>query len=306
MGPAREAAPAGGVIGRLAALGRRLRPARVSAWPADRDDPPATAIIPDPQGARPGTLRFRATGPHQKGPNAIEVLVPDGMDPARRYPVVYLLPVNTGTDGPWGSGVAEAMRCGLHNRHRAIFVGPAFDTVPWYGDNPDRPEVCQATHLTRAVIPFIDREFPTLPGPEGRFVAGFSKSGLGALSLFLQHPELFGSVAAFDPAFAPTPANFNRWGVADSYGSRSNFERADPMVLLGRHRGRLRGGRRRIVLLCGGPGVRVGAERYRARLAELGIPFLYMLGSNMPHTWTSGWLSLAISGLAPGEPAAGA
>lgn len=154
------------------------------------------------------------------------------------------------------------------------------------------------------MIPFVDREFPTVADPAGRFVVGFSKSGLGALSLFLRRPDLFGRVAAFDPALAPTPANFLAWDVVHSYGTRANFDRCDPMTLLRSARSRLRGRVRRIVLLAGGPSPRLGADRYRARLAELHIPFVFIAGSNMAHTWSSGWLPLAIAALAP-ETAAG-
>ena len=228
--------------------------------------------------------------------------MPDGVRPDARYPVVYLLPVTTGTDCAWGSGIAEARRGDLHNRHQVIFVAPAFDSIPWYGDNPLRPEVRQSSYLTDVVIPFVDREFPTCAGPDGRSVVGFSKSGLGALSFFLRRPDLFGQVAAFDPALAPTPRNFRAWPVVHSYGTRSNFDRSDPLPLLTRHRSRLRRSPQRIVLLAGGPGPRSGADRYRERLTEFRIPFVYILGSTMAHTWTSGWLPLALAALAPDLP----
>lgn len=258
-------------------------------------------IVRDLEGARPGTLRYTVEGPHQKGPNALEVLLPEDFDGEGRYPVVYLLPVNTGTDGPWGSGIVEAMAGGLHHRHRAIFVAPAFDTVPWYGDNPERPEVRQSSYLLETVVPFVDREFPTVAGPEGRQLVGFSKSGLGALSLFLRHPEVFGDVAAFDPSPRPGSRAFRAWGVAESFGRPENFDASDPMLLLGRRRRELRLRGRHITLLVGGPGCRKGAEMYLARLRELHIPFVAIHASDMAHTWSSGWLPLALAALAPGS-----
>lgn len=103
---------------------------RPGPTPARDDDAADRATITlDPAGLRPGTSCYTATGSHQRGPNKIEVLVPDDLETGRSYPVVYLLPVNTGTDGPWGCGIAEARRGDLHNRHRAIFVAPAFDSI---------------------------------------------------------------------------------------------------------------------------------------------------------------------------------
>ena len=83
----------------------------------------------------------------------------------------------TGTDGRWGSGIAEARRIDLHNRHRVIFIAPAFDTTPWYGDNPLRPEVRQASYLTDVVIPFVDGAFPTVAEPAGRSVVRLQQVG---------------------------------------------------------------------------------------------------------------------------------
>ncbi len=265
------------------------------------NDPGAgvATITRDRVGLRPGTLCYSVTSPQQVGRTKIEVLVPDVIEPGRRYPVAYLLPVNVGTDGRWGSGIEEAWRGDLQNRHGVILVAPSFAAIPWYGDHPERPEVRQASFVTDVVVPFVDREFATIATPGGRSVVGFSKSGLGALSLFLRHPDQFGSVAVFDPAPAPSTANFHRWGVDQSHGTRADFDRVDPLPLLARQRGGSRRRARRIVILSGGPGRRTGAASYRERLADLGIPFVSILDSGMAHTWTSGWLPLALAALDP-------
>ena len=50
---------------------------------------------------------------------------------------------------------------------------------------------------------------------------GFSKSGWGAFSLLLRHPEVFGRAAAWDaPLMLEQP---NRYGMGAVFGSQENF-----------------------------------------------------------------------------------
>jgi S-formylglutathione hydrolase FrmB len=256
-------------------------------------------ITPDPHSINPGIQSFTVVSDYQKGPNELEVLLPDDYSPNTRYRVVYLLPVNVGTSGPWGSGIVEARRLNLQNQYQLVFVAPAYDTLPWFGDNPLRPEIRQNGYLLDVVIPFIDSHFSTLASAKGRMLVGFSKSGLGAWSLFLMHPDLFDQVAIFD-SFEGRPTNlqWTTWGFADTYGTRENFDRYDPMLLLDKQKTLLQHEPRRITLLGGGPGMRIGVDNYHAVLQNENIPFIYIQGSYMQHNWTSGWLPLAIAGMA--------
>lgn len=265
---------------------------------------PTTALSPPPgvtfekTAGEPGLVTYTVTSPYQRGPNAVEVLLPDAFDPsgATRYRVVYVLPVNTGTGGRWGHALLEIKRLNLHNRYAAIFVMPAYDTEPWFGDHPIDPTVRQQAYLTDAVIPLIDRTYPTADAA-GRFLIGFSKSGWGGLSLFLRNPTLFEQVAVFDPFGGPmTDEMFTKWGIAASYGTRENLDRFDPHVLIER-RGKELGPKRRIVLMAGGPGSRIGVDVLHAKLRDAKVPYTYVLGSDMAHDWTSGWLPLAVAGI---------
>ncbi len=264
---------------------------------------PATSIARDAEGVNPGILCYTVNSGYQKGPNKLEILLPDGMEKGKRYPVVLLLPVNTGTKGNWGSGIVEVQKRDLHNRYGVICVAPAYDTEPWYGDNPGRPQVRQQAYLLDVAIAFVEKEFPTLGESRGRFVVGFSKSGLGALCLFLRNTEAFSRVAAFDPSIGPpSQETFKTWGFAESYGTRENFDNYDPMLLLEKKQKVLAGKDRRIVLMADGPGSRIGVDVLKTRMGDLKIPHTYVLGSDMGHSWNTGWLPLAFAGL--GIPAA--
>jgi hypothetical protein len=260
-------------------------------------------ISPDVASVHEGIRSYNVTSAYQKGPNKLEVLLPDDYSPKNQYRVLYLLPVNAGTDGEWGSGIVEARRLNLHNQYQLICIAPAYEVLPWYGDNPDKPDVRQSSYITDVVIPFVDREFSTIRNKDGRLLVGFSKSGFGALGLFLMHPDTIGKVAVFD-SFVNLPElkYYTEWGLAETYGPMKNFDRYDVLELLRKQKDLFQKPPIRITILAGGPDSRIGVDALQSRLKDFNIPYIYILGSNMPHTWTSGWLSLAVASIAQPEP----
>lgn len=280
--------------------------ATLSAESSNDSQPAVTTEIKlDDQGVHKGIRSYTVTSAYQKRPNKLEVLLPDGYSPTNRYRVLYLLPVNAGTDGQWGSGIVEARRLNLHNQYQLLCVAPAYEILPWYGDNPGQPTVRQSSYVLDVVIPFVDREFSTVTNQEGRLLVGFSKSGFGALGLFLMHPDTFGKVAVFD-SFVNLPKlkNYTEWGLADTYGPVENFDRYEVLNLLTQQKSLLQKGPCRITILAGGPGSRIGVDALQSRLKDSTIPYIYILGSTMPHTWTSGWLAPAVASIAQPEPMA--
>lgn len=267
--------------------------------PAPAPAPQKTVITADAESVHKGIRCYTVVSAFQKGPNKLEVLLPDNLTTTRCYPVVYLLPVNPGTDGQWGSGIVEAQKSNLHNQYQMIFVAPAYEIWPWFGDNPEKPEVRQSSYILNVIVPFIEKEFPVKADKENRLLIGFSKSGLGALGLFLMHPELFGRIAIFDPAIgAISEKQYKEWGLIETYGPRENFDKYDPLELLRAQAPLLSKQPQRITLLGGGPGSRIGVDALHSRLRDFKVPYVYILGSDMAHTWTSGWLPLAVSSIA--------
>ncbi len=257
------------------------------------------SITLDKQSVNPGIRSYTVVCDYQKQPNELEVLLPDDYSKDKRYPVVYMLPVNTGTTGQWGSSIVEAKKANLQNQYQMIFVAPAYDTVPWFGDNPLHPETRQNSYITDVVVPFIDKEFSTIKEAQGRCLIGFSKAGLGAWSLFLMHLDLFDQVAVFDSFLGPpTEEQWTKWGFIDTYGTRENYDHYDPLILLEKQKAILQNCPRRITLLGGGPGSRVGVDLYHTKLQDCKIPYIYIQGSYMEHNWYSGWLPLAVAGMA--------
>src|SRR5581483_7601408 len=158
---------------------------------------PAQTVISNGVRDQNGFIVHTVSSEFQEGKTLLRVLLPDKMDKGRTYPVIYVLPVEAGVESRYGDGLVEVKKLDLHNKLGVIFVMPTFSHLPWYADHPTRPGIRQETYFLRAVLPFVERTYPVRPGAAGRLLLGFSKSGWGAWSLLLRHPDLFGRAAAW-------------------------------------------------------------------------------------------------------------
>ena len=236
-----------------------------------------------------GFLVHDVTSPYQSGPTTIRVLLPEEAGPPKRgrtYPVVYVLPVEAGAGNKYGDGLKEVKKLGLHTAFQAIFVAPTFTALPWYADHPTRPDLRQEAHVLDVVVPFVDRTYPTRAGPGGRHLLGFSKSGWGAYTLLLRHPNVFGKAAAWDaPLMLDAPG---KYGSGDVFGTPDRFRDYQVTRLLAVRADTLRGSKR--LALLGHGNFRPDHEQAHALMDRLGVAHEYRDGPTRPHDWHSGWL----------------
>jgi S-formylglutathione hydrolase FrmB len=233
-----------------------------------------------------GFLVHKVESAHQGAPTEIRVLLPEKLERARRYPVVYVLPVEAGREHRYGDGLVEVKRHDLANRHRAIFVAPTFSHLPWYADHPSDPAIRQESYFLHVVVPYVDKTYPVIAAPEGRLLLGFSKSGWGAWSLLIRHPQRFGRAAAWD-----APMMMERQGMYGSgqvFATQENFEKYCLSRLVREKSSGLRSGKR--LSLAGHAGFAPAHEKMHALLDELRIPHDYRAGPNRAHDWHSGWV----------------
>jgi hypothetical protein len=250
---------------------------------------PGVAISPAVRDGR-GWLVHAVRSEYQSGETKINVLVPDRLQSGGRYRVLYVLPVEAKEENRYGEGLQAIKSQDLHNRYAMICVAPTFSDLPWYADHPTNPEIRQESYLLKVVFPAVEKHYPAMAEREGRWLLGFSKSGWGAWSLLLRHPELFDRAAAWDAPLAESaPVNF---GMGPIFGTQENFERYRVETLLRTQAPRL--GEKPRLVLTGYGSFRGQHVRIHEDMTRWGIPHVYRDGPAREHRWDSGWVPEAV------------
>lgn len=240
--------------------------------------------------AASGVLVHEVRSSYQEGTTQIQVLLPSNVDPDKKHSVVYVLPVEAKNESRYGDGLLEIKQQNLHEKYQAIFVAPTFSHLPWYCDHPTDPAIRQETYFLKVVVPFIDKSYPAGTNRDRRMLLGFSKSGWGAWSLLLRHPELFGRAAAWDAPMMT--ASLGKYGTTPIFGTQENFENYRISDLL-RTKGNSLGSQPRLIL-TGKGNFQPEHERVHALMDELNVPHLYRVGEVKKHDWHSGWVPEAV------------
>jgi enterochelin esterase-like enzyme len=170
-------------------------------------------------------------------------------------------------------------------------VAPTFSHLPWYADHPTNKNIRQETYFLKIVLPFVERSYRVLGKPKGRLLVGFSKSGWGAFTLLVRHPELFHRAAAWDVPFMKDKPN--QFGMGLIFQTQDNFTKYHLSALL-KERAKLLKKTNRFVL-AGSGNFRRHHQQTHALMQTLGIPHDYRVGSlKIKHHWNSGWLAEAV------------
>jgi len=265
-------------------------------WPAKPGI--ANAIFSEPGTDSGGFISYTVSSRFQRSENTIRVLLPSNYQATQKYKVVYVLPVEPGAAAQFGDGISTVRSLGLQNSNNVIFVAPTFTNMPWYADNIGDSTIWQETYFRDVVVPFIETQYSTVAGKEGRLLLGFSKSGYGAVSMLLRNPDTFGRAVAWDsPINISDPAT--GYGFLGILGSTANFNNNYKISSLLATRGNaLKGQPPRIFLLGYSYGfTREDHKNIDALMTRLSIPHVYDEGVYRQHHWNSGWVRDAVNRL---------
>jgi hypothetical protein len=246
------------------------------------------------QDNRPPELRYRLhtfRSQNQAYETPLRILEPSNLRSLRNPRVLYVLPVNPDIGFRWGDGLVTAARLGLADKHGMIVVAPSFSTWPWYADHPQNPRIRQETYFVREVVPYVDRLYPNA---QTRLLAGFSKSGNGAILQLLRHPDLFAAAAAWDaPLMKTSPDQF---GMSEVFATQEGFDPYSIPALLERNAELFLSKPARLAHFGYGSFQEHHTQAHEA-MRRLGIPHRYDNSVKREHRWDSGWLEGAVAAL---------
>jgi hypothetical protein len=260
--------------------------------------PPADASARSAETA--GRIRVhRLNSPFQATATSLRVLLPDDLKPGERCRVLFVLPVHEDGLFRHGDGLLEVQASDVHNRKQIICVAPAFSSKPWYADHDQDPTKRDESHLLKTVIPFVESNYPVRTDRTGRLLIGFSKSGWGAMTLLLRHPDKFHKAVGWDPGIRVDTGPFDndedrQQQVRANFGSDANFEKFRISRLL-KTRGKELGEEVRLFYFNRDGGERTlgGAQIHQLMVREE-IPHRYVMDADREHRWDSGWVPEAL------------
>ena len=143
------------------------------------------------------------------------VVLPEGYDTAKRYPVVYCL---HGAGCNYSLCTVKAMQT-LADEYGYILACPDGRKTSWWYDSPVDPTMRYETFVVSEFLPWIDKHYSTQADRDHRALTGTSMGGHGSCYLAMRHKDLFGVVGnvhgGVDVAKWP-----NNWDIKLRLGER--------------------------------------------------------------------------------------
>lgn len=191
-----------------------------------------------------GTLRYLKHDSTATGtPMTLSVFVPGGQGP---FPVLIWLSGLTCTEDNFTTKAGAYRAAAEHGviivapdtspRGEGVADDPAYDLGQGAGfyldatQAPWAPHFRMESYVIGELIPLIDAEFPTTGA---RSISGHSMGGHGALTLALNHADLFRSVSAFAPICSPTRCLWGEKAFTAYLGDdRAAWDRHDAALLV--------------------------------------------------------------------------
>jgi Putative esterase len=244
-----------------------------------------------------GVQNYQVTSPDNgPGPQALRVLQPSNPAPGVAHNFIYVLPVQAGEGNDYGDGLQVIQSLNLQNQDNLTVIEPSFSIDPWYADNPLDSNLQEDTFMAMDLQPWVKANLST-SGSEQHWLIGFSKSGIGAQTLILRHPDKFTLAASWD--FPADIYAYDEYGAnsADSYGTDASFQanyRLTP-AFLAAHAAPFQANNR---IWVGGYQVfQQDVADYQALLTAQGIQYTAETPTAMAHAWDSGWVPIALAAL---------
>jgi enterochelin esterase-like enzyme len=127
-------------------------------------------------------------------------------NPTERFPTVYCLHGLSGNPISRSHQVVPSLevQIGSGKVQPMIYVFPDGQRNSFYADAFDGHKQVHV-NIIDEVVPYVDKNFRTMPERAFRAIEGFSMGGYGAAMLGAKHPELFGAIVEYSGALSEWP-----------------------------------------------------------------------------------------------------
>lgn len=262
-----------------------------------------------------GVTRWDVTSAHSSASARVEVLLPAAytLSTARRWPVLYVLPAYEGPPAGVEDGQAYIRALGWHSTQECIVVQVTYPTAPWVGNHASDAAKAQRRYILETVMPFIEGAYQAAPERSGRCLIGYSKSGVGAMSLLLEHQDTIGYAVSWDSPLMFQSGDYGIFDSATAFGTNGAWDAwlardllvASPppeayarLIITGDDAANLYGP---------GPGGSYAGSEHTAGFAALctteGVQRTLDNSLAGAHNWSSGWLAAALAALVTAKDA---
>lgn len=263
--------------------------------PSDTAQRRSAATVSAPVNDGTGVQRYAITSQYLgTTPSTVRVVEPTAPVAGIPRRLLFILPVEPGVTNvasEFGDGLDELRQMDVANRYNLTLIEPSFSITPWYVDHPTDRSRRLESFIVQDLVAFSDRFIP--PGvPPQRWLIGFSKSGFGALSLILRHPDLFDAAAVWD-----APVQFDNlsagMGLPENAGTEANFDRYEIPRLLSAADPSFKT-RCRLWIGVDQSAWTEHMKKLDAQMTSLGIVHGVSQGRTRLHAWYGGWLGEAV------------
>lgn len=133
---------------------------------------------------------------------AYSVYLPEGYDPSRQYPVLYMLNGASGNNNDWlQQGLVASYAASAGKDMVIVFPNgcpDGFDS--FYINGYNNGGLNYEDLFFSELLPKVESDFNIKPGKGNRGIAGLSMGGYGSLYYGLSHPDMFCYIYACSPA----------------------------------------------------------------------------------------------------------
>lgn len=143
------------------------------------------------------------------------VIKPDSGSSGTTFPVVYLLHGHGGNYANWVNQVPQLKL--YAEQYQMMLVCPDGNNSSWYFDSKEQALSKYETYITKELVEWINKKYPTRKDRGGRAITGLSMGGHGALYLALKHQDIFGAAGSMSGGLDLRPFPL-KWDIAAHLG----------------------------------------------------------------------------------------